>query len=146
MSDQKKDATITSIDARLSPVKGPVIGWIASIAPQDVLYVDYEGNGAGPLPAECAMFLLMPGSFASMAERRQKVLLEFERNDPRRPIIIGFLPSREMEEGAAPELVIEARDGVKVSGGEGLFFVSGTNVTVDSRGVAKKRDPDTELN
>jgi len=158
--NEQRTATIVSIGTRMSPVESPVIGWIASVSAHNLPYVDYEGNKAGPLAARRLM-LLMPGTFASMAERRQEVLLVFERNDPLRPIITGFLSPRETEEGAAPELVvvegarvrIDARDDVSLVCGEGAVtlrgngrvFVSGTNVTVDSLGVARVRGADTEI-
>jgi len=152
-SNEMGTTVIGSIGARPSPAEGLAIGWITSVAPQNVPCVDYEGNKAGPLPARC-LRCLMSGTFASMAERRQEVLLAFERNDPLRPVIAGVLLPRGIEEGAAPEQVrIEAHDELSLVCGEGAVtlrrngevFVSGTNITVDSLGVVQVRGADTEI-
>jgi len=153
MDHEQETGEVVSIGTRFSPVPAPAVGWIASVAPQDIPCVDYEGNKAGPLPAECAM-VPMPGTFASMAERRQRVVLVFDGNDPLRPIITAFLRSREMKEGAAQErLRIEAHDEISlVCGNESVtlrrnkgVLVSGTNITVDSLGVVQVRGADTEI-
>lgn len=70
-------------------MKAAVSGWIASIDAAGRIFVDFEGNAAGPLPARSIVDIHrddLPAGGAPAA-----VLLEFDRGDASAPIILGLL-------------------------------------------------------
>jgi hypothetical protein len=71
-------------------VAGPRVGWVAGSDPVHGILVDFDGNGAGPLPARACVALSAEEAAAAAAERRAAVLL-FEDGDPGRPLLMGLV-------------------------------------------------------
>jgi hypothetical protein len=66
------------------------VGSLVSGSKPGALLVDFEGNGAGPLAARSVLALDEAGIKDVLAGRRPVVLL-FENEDPRLPIVVGML-------------------------------------------------------
>jgi hypothetical protein len=84
-------AQVTSLGSRRTPM-APRTGRVVAIDPDGRLLVDFEGNGAGPLPAR----LLASVEWKSLAEaigEQREVLVLFDGGDPLRPIVAGILAS-----------------------------------------------------
>jgi len=66
---------------------------VGSLAPgckPGALLVDFAGNAAGPLPAR-SLVVLDDATIRQALANRQGVVLLFENEDPRLPIIVGLL-------------------------------------------------------
>ena len=73
---------------------GPAVK-VGSLAPgckANALLVDFDGNPAGPLPARSVVGL-DEAAIRNALLSRQPVVLAFENEDRRLPIIVGLLPS-----------------------------------------------------
>lgn len=71
-------------------ISGTRIGRICEITDQGKVYVDFEGNGLGPIVARFADSIRRKlGNIFEDGENN--VLLLFENNDPKRPVIIDIL-------------------------------------------------------
>jgi hypothetical protein len=77
-----------------APVK---VGTLAPGCKVGALLVDFAGNAAGPLPAR-SLVALDDATIRQSLANRQGVVLLFENEDPRLPIIVGLLSP---EPGAA---------------------------------------------
>jgi hypothetical protein len=75
--------------AASAPVK---VGCLAPGCKPGALLVDFEGNAAGPLTARSVVALDETAIRHALMSRQQVVLL-FENEDPRLPIIVGLLPA-----------------------------------------------------
>jgi hypothetical protein len=74
-----------------SPAAMPVrLGYLAAGSKPGALRVDFEGNPSGPLEARSVVSLDEPTLKDAVATRRPVVLL-FENQDPRRPIVLGMM-------------------------------------------------------
>jgi hypothetical protein len=73
--------------AERAPVK---VGRLAPASKPGALVVDYEGNAAGPLPAR-SVIALDDEMIGKALAARQSVVLLFENEDPRLPIVVGLL-------------------------------------------------------
>lgn len=81
------------------PQKQPLSGWIADVDAHGRLRVDFDGNRAGPLPAQTVVAIraedLAPGGAPT------PVLLVFDRGNPAAPIIVGLLREAVLAPAAA---------------------------------------------
>jgi hypothetical protein len=68
------------------------VGHLAPDSKPGALLVDFEGNAAGPLLARSVVALDQAAIAEALAFRRSVVLL-FDNEDPRLPIIVGLLAS-----------------------------------------------------
>jgi hypothetical protein len=66
------------------------VGCLASGSKPGALLVDFEGNAAGPILARSVVSLDEQSLQDAVATRRPVVLL-FEDQDPRRPIVVGMI-------------------------------------------------------
>jgi len=165
-STPPEPAPITSIGSRLEPVPHACIGWVAGATPEGLPLVDFEGNAAGPLPA-ASIPAAGPAELLRSAATRRPVALLFDRGDPLRPIVVGFLtrpPSAELP-GPAPlpsvvvevdgrRLAIEGKDEIVLRCGEasialrrnGKIVIRGTDLESRSSGRHRIRGGTIELN
>lgn len=106
----------------LAGFEGVVVGTLHGTSHPGALYVDYAGNGHGPLPARTTV-PLSTDQIAAALRGSQGVLLVFEGRDPALPIIIGLVQSSPASPFAEllspsrqpPERALEARlDGERV--------------------------------
>lgn len=86
-----------SIESLLLPktrVTSPVVGWICGYEPERGILVDFPGNvtPGQPIPARAAVEL-SPQLFAQSSAQREQVVLVFEDEDSRLPIILGLVRS-----------------------------------------------------
>ena len=68
---------------------------VGSLAPgckANALLVEFQGSSAGPVPAR-SLVALDEATIGQALRSRQPVVLLFENEDPRLPIIIGLLPA-----------------------------------------------------
>ncbi|KFA92783.1 DUF6484 domain-containing protein [Archangium violaceum] len=72
------------------PIWGSVEGWIAGVDSAGRPLVDFEENTAEPIPARSAVALDAQTVRDAISIRR-KVVLTFERGDPRRPFLLALL-------------------------------------------------------
>jgi hypothetical protein len=100
---KKEQTKIMQIMEDLIPVEGPRIGRIVRIDQSGVVLVDFYGNNSGSIAARTTtsskVEILRKGNPAG-----REVLLAFENNDPRFPIIIDTMYSL-IEEIAEPATV-----------------------------------------
>jgi len=80
-------ATATAV-AVGAPVK---VGYLAAGSKPGAVVVDFGGNTAGPLSAR-SIVALDEATIRDALMSRQPVVLLFENNDPRLPIIVGLVP------------------------------------------------------
>jgi hypothetical protein len=74
-----------------APAAMPVrVGCLTSGSKPGALRVDFEGNASGPIEARSTISLDDAAVKEAVATRRQVVLL-FENQDPRRPIVVGMM-------------------------------------------------------
>jgi len=73
---------------------GVVVGRLHGSSLPDTLYVDYAGNGHGPLLARTTVPLAIDAIEAALRDNRG-VLLLFENGDPTLPIIVGLIQQPE---------------------------------------------------
>lgn len=113
-------------------VTTPLVGWVAGVARDGSVLVDYDGNEAGPLAARTTIELARE-EIGRLARAKRPALLLFDRGDPRRPVLVGIVrdnPGSAILEailsespgraGAAAPVPVEAR-------------VDGRNVVVEGR-------------
>jgi Domain of unknown function (DUF6484) len=82
-------------------IEGVRVGRIAAIGEDGEITVDFVGNLFGPIAARFASSLKLH-ALHQAASAGNEVLIVFENNDPRRPIIIDTISSR-LAEIAEPE-------------------------------------------
>lgn len=94
----RKSAPSASVAAAKLAASAPVkVGTLAAGCTATAPLVDFPGNGAGAVRARSAI-PLDDATVARALASRQPVVLLFENDDPRLPIIVGLLPA---EPGAA---------------------------------------------
>ncbi|OJH37378.1 DUF6484 domain-containing protein [Cystobacter ferrugineus] len=72
------------------PILGSRSGWLTGVDGTGRPLVDFEGNTAGPVPAQLAV-ALDARALQEAAGRRQKVVLLFENGDPRHPFLMACI-------------------------------------------------------
>lgn len=81
-----------SAAARAAAASAPVkVGYLAPGSKPGAVVVDYDGNTAGPLSAR-SIVALDEETIRSALMSRQPVVMLFENNNPRLPIIVGLVP------------------------------------------------------
>jgi len=80
-------AAVTAVAAG-APVK---VGYFAPGSKPGAVAVDFDGNTAGPLSAR-SIVALDEATIRDALMSRQPVVLLFENNSPRLPIIVGLVP------------------------------------------------------
>jgi hypothetical protein len=109
----------------LEKVEGVRIGKISKIAENGQVLVNYPGNGEDPLPARVTTSvkqqILRRGNSVG-----REVLLAFENNDPRRPVIIDTMHSLLDEISEASSLPLEREKLQDIT-------VDGKHVTFDAK-------------
>ncbi|QRK12589.1 hypothetical protein JQX13_22705 [Archangium violaceum] len=76
--------------AVLEPILAPRQGWVAGLATDGGVLVDFPGNSRGPVGAKLGLPLDARAVREAVA-RRQPVMLLFEEGDPRRPFLLAFV-------------------------------------------------------
>jgi hypothetical protein len=107
--DVKKELTkILQIVGDRLPLEGTRIGRIVRIDDSGVVLIDFAGNNSGPIAARSTtssrVETLRKGDPAG-----REVLLVFENNDPKLPIIIGTMYSL-IEEIAEPVTIVAEKE------------------------------------
>ena len=105
-------------------IEGVRVGKIVEITEGQPL-VDFSGNLRGPIPARYTrslQFQLLQQAASSQLE----VLLVFENNDPKRPIIIDILHSLIDEITESPPMELQAEESEDVT-------VDGKRITFDAK-------------
>jgi uncharacterized protein DUF6484 len=151
---------------------GVVVGRLDASSMPGALYVDYAGNGRGPLPARTTLPLSAQVIDAA-ARTAQGALLVFENGDPTLPIVVGLLqqpavsPLAELL-AASPEapagpvearldgerVVLEARREIVLKCGaasltlrrDGKVLIRGAYVETHSRGVNRIKGGSVKIN
>jgi len=121
-----KDALAENIQ-KLKPadgIEGVRIGTIAEIIDGQPL-VDFPGNIQGPVPARYTRSLQLQ-LLEQAASSQLEVLLVFENNDPKRPVIIDILHSLIDEITESPSMELQAEESEDVT-------VDGRRITFDAR-------------
>lgn len=88
----KSEPTHKSRPAVVAPGASVRVGSLAPGCKANALLVEFEGNAAGPVPARSLVALDEP-TIGQALRSRQPVVLLFENEDPRLPIIVGLLPA-----------------------------------------------------
>ena len=88
----KSEPTHRSSPAVALPGASVKVGTLAPGCKADALLVELDGNTAGPLAAR-SVVPLDEATIRQALLSRQPVVLLFENEDPRLPIIVGLLPS-----------------------------------------------------
>jgi hypothetical protein len=108
-------------DALAGDLPGARLGWLTPESCPASLFVDYEGNGAGPLRARTTV-AMTEEDCARAVGTRQPVALLFENGDRRLPIVVGVLreapsPLQQLLVGdATPAAAVDATlDGHRVA-------------------------------
>lgn len=134
---------------------GCVIGRFLGLSMKGLPLVDYEGNPVTPLGSEaraaCAEFMRPEGLTAG-----RELVLQFERGDPARPIVVGLIqpPAIDVraDGGAALRLVAERRlelvcgKASIVLSADGKIVVKGTHLVSRSSGPNKIRGATVDIN
>lgn len=86
------------------------VGWIVACGGDEGLLVDYEGNAQGPVPARTTVALETIALDADVT-LRIGVVLVFEADDPKRPIVIGLLrePVTKPDETGDREVILDGK-------------------------------------
>ena len=88
---RNKPGRVPTASVVSSPTATPVrVGCLAAGSKPGALLVDFEGNTAGPVPARCLISLDEQTLQDAVLGRRPVVLL-FENQDPRLPIVMGMI-------------------------------------------------------
>lgn len=154
---RSRAATVTSIGASLEPIRGARTGWIVGVGPDGEPRVDYEGNRAGPLPAQTIVELPPVAAGGTVP-----ALLLFDGDDPRRPVVVGLLrppasgtpPARPVAELDGRRVVLEAADEVVLRCGKasitlrrnGRVIIRGAEVDSRASGANKVRGGSVQIN
>ncbi|MEA3546612.1 MAG: DUF6484 domain-containing protein [Thermodesulfobacteriota bacterium] len=105
-------------------IEGVRVGTIAEITDGQPL-VDFSGNIQGPIPARYTRSIQLQ-LLQQAASSQQEVLLVFENNDPKRPIIIDTLHSLIDEITESPPMELQANESEDVT-------VDGKRITFDAK-------------
>jgi len=71
-------------DIQRKSIRGVLVGKLASVTETGTILVDYQGNHFGHLSAQSIVSI-------TFEDKKKDVLLAFENNDPRLPVIIGLI-------------------------------------------------------
>jgi hypothetical protein len=108
----------------LGQFAGVRVGKVVSVSDDGEPLVDFPGNSRGPVAARCTRSIKI-STLRQAAADRHEVLLLFEDNDPRLPIILDVMHSllNEITDVAAPLEVARPDD----------VLVDGKRVTLDAK-------------
>ena len=118
-SEQKK---ITQMVEDFIPIEGMRIGRIVTIDESGRIFVNFTGNSSGPIIARTTSSLRVE-TFRKGNPSGREVLLAFECNDPRLPIIVDTMYSLvdEIAEHATIDFETEEPQEVLIDGERVLF-------------------------
>lgn len=83
-------------------VQGVFVGKLTSVKDTGHILVDYEDNPFGSLPARSTINI-------TFEDKNRDVLLTFERNDPRLPIITGFVQKKPVTPSHSNEIAVDRK-------------------------------------
>lgn len=89
-------------DVQIMAMHGVHIGKILSVEKNGLLLVDYQDNPFGPLSAQSIICV-------STDDEEREVLLIFKKNNPKFPIIIGFIQKQPVVENHSKEFVLDKK-------------------------------------
>jgi len=99
--------------AYLAELPGATLAWLAAWT-DDGLFVDFEGNPAGPLLAR-SLVEWRPAQIEEVLEKKTPVVLVFEQGNERKPIIVGTFQSIPKQSSIATPASVDLR-GVEADG------------------------------
>jgi len=142
-----------------------IVGRIAAVTEDGVIWVDFEDNPGKPLRA-------MTTAVISVQDVGRKVLILFERGDRRRPIVVGCLSDKAVQ-GPAQEIALklnrQRHDEVRVDGrqvvieaaqelllkcgkgtilvkSDGSIVIKGTRIVSRAKGIQKIKGAAVSIN
>ena len=156
----RKRAAVVKLPTRTQQpvnITGYKVGWLVEGAGRG-LFVDYEGNTAGPLAARTTQ-RLDAKTVRRAIEERQEALLAFDEG---RPIVMGLLVNTVDLEASKPDealvdgkrVVLEGKDEIVLRCGEasitlrrnGRVVIRGAYVEARSKGVNRIRGGSVQIN
>ncbi|MBU8900272.1 hypothetical protein DRW03_24640 [Corallococcus sp. H22C18031201] len=123
MPSREQDKQQAALDTD-EPILGNLVGWVTGLGAKGTVQVDFEGNRRGPIEARLAT----PANTMTLSlavQRRQGVVLCFERGLPSRPLILGFV-QEPSETPLLDELLSEPQPGTSE------LVVNGKRFSLDS--------------
>ena len=133
-----------SRDIRHLEAQGLRVGTLVRVDSSGVPYVEYPGNSSGPVPARSIVPVAVPDAGSSGAG--VSVVLLFSKDEPSRPIILGFLqdaPGRSDRQPAEPaaensditlkrgrRIILEATQEIVLRCGKGSVTLSADGTVV----------------
>jgi len=162
--EKSSDKTVPLKDIQMKVVHGVRVGKLMSVEEIGHILVDYPDNPLGPAPARSTIEI-------SNEDGDRKVLLIFEKSDPRLPIIIGFvqeqpvvpahseqvtLDKKKLKDiivdgekivfDAQKEIVLRCGEGSVTIRTDGKIVIKGTNLLSRSKGVNKIKGAAVNIN
>jgi hypothetical protein len=162
--EKSSDKTVPLEDIQMGLIHGVRVGKLVSVEETGHVLVDYPDSSFGPVPARSILEI-------SNEDLSGKVLLIFEKSDPRLPIIIGFvqeqpvlpalseqvtLDSDGLKEiiidgekivfDAQKEIVLRCGEGSVTIASDGKIVIKGTNLLSRSKGVNKIKGATVRIN
>lgn len=141
------------LDEKVASISGVRVGTLVGRRPDNALLVDFPGNPGGPREARSTI------AFEREPSSSCEVLLVFEEEDPRRPIIMGVMqpppghPSADVElDGerlvlsAEREIILRCGEAELVLRRNGRVVLRGAYVETRSKGVNRIKGGSVQIN
>lgn len=135
---------------------GCVIGTYQGISKDGLLLVDFDGNPASPHPAKAQTICTEFANAGQPVAAGRQVLLQFERGDPERPLVIGLLqpPLAQARLDGGATLTLRADRRLELVCGkasivltaDGKVVVKGAHLVSRSSGPNKIRGASVDIN
>lgn len=163
-SENTQEDTVQLEDIQTEAVQGVLVGRLISAKKTGYMLVDYPGNPFGPLHARSTVRI-------SDRDGNSEVVLVFEDNNPRLPIIIGVIqdepvaafPPQEviLDRNEAKEIIVDRErivldakkeillrcgKGSVTIGKDGKIVIKGTNLLSRAKGVNRIKGAAVNIN
>ncbi len=104
---KREQAKASQVTEAIIPIEGMRVGRIVRIDESGFPWVDFPGNVLGPVIARTTS-MARAEAFRTGNPKGREVLLSFENNDPKLPIIVDYMHSLIHDIAEHPTTVIEA--------------------------------------
>lgn len=88
---------------QIESIEGTRVGKLTSVKNNGQVMVDFADNPFGPLAARSSVEI-------KFEDVKRNVLLTFDKNDPRLPIIIGFIKDQPVVTGPLQEIALDKKE------------------------------------